>query len=240
MRSAFFLMRTYVKRLKEFSFENYSGRIGLDVFTELYDPVAGTILWLSFDDTETLFGKYNGRCYALGALPILLHEGNYTPSDFKPSASHTFELDKNDYPGKISLRRLIDMYEAAGKFRDIGVTSNTTARTLVNEVQRAIAADTAVLLNIFHTNGGHAVVAYDIKPYVDDPNQYFISIYDSNPGLYNKEDNYLVANTLKDTWHYDAYSGVPGYGVWDSANSELEIDSASYLYYFVESASPAS
>mgnify|MGYP004494951995 CR=1 FL=1 len=187
---------------------------------------------LIYNDTLAKFyyqwdGPWGGSCYGMSSTSGMFNTGQENIKEFKNSAAKVQDLDYTDrnMTLKISVKQFIEAMQVSQY--DGNVQDAYNFNTGLNDLCKTVKdADAPAVIGIFGPQGGHALVAYDIRKISDTESRLYV--YDCN---YPDTERYIRLTTNAagsyTGWYYhlnDTYN-------WGSSYKQCGISYVPYDTY---------
>ena len=187
---------------------------------------------LIYNDTLAKFyyqwyGPWRGSCYGMSSTSGMFNTGQENIKEFKNSAAKVQDLDYTDrnMTLKISVKQFIEAMQVSQY--DGNVQDAYNFNTGLNDLCKTVKdADAPAVIGIFGPQGGHALVAYDIRKISDTESRLYV--YDCN---YPDTERYIRLTTNAagsyTGWYYhlnDTYN-------WGSSYKQCGISYVPYDTY---------
>lgn len=187
---------------------------------------------LIYNDTLAKFyyqwyGPWRGSCYGMSSTSGMFNTGQENIKEFKNSAAKVQDLDYTDrnMTLKISVKQFIEAMQVSQY--DGNVQDAYNFNTGLNDLCKTVKdADAPAVIGIFGPQGGHALVAYDVRKISDTESRLYV--YDCN---YPDTERYIRLTTNAagsyTGWYYhlnDTYN-------WGSSYKQCGISYVPYDTY---------
>jgi len=151
------------------------------------------------------YSPWGGNCYGFSATSSLFDKGVLIHSNYQSGVSTTYRFGQPR--NNRALLELIELYQISQTLTDVARAARANTNNYNGLVSAMYNSDGTVnrrglILSVRNQNGGHAVIAYDIRN--SGNGVYVISIYDNN--YPNDSNRNMVVDTARLAWTYGTYT----------------------------------